>query len=523
VAAAGSSLRYETQIVRVEDIDPAFAAAWDALPASRGRQADFHDSHAWLAGWCQVAGARPVKALRIPAVLEAGRPVALLPLEVRSRGRWESAGTRAFRTHRKRWRPVFGTEVPDESVAGLLVEQVGRAGVRELSLNRLPACDPATGALLAALRHGGYALHSRERTRDYLTLVEGGWDAHRRRFAAYERSVKRLVKRSGPWELRLEVYGAPGGAPMATGFGLYEGLHDSSWKGSLTARWRRQLLGLLRRAEQLGWCRIYVLRVAGVPAAAEIWFRLGHVASVPSMVYDQRLAALGPGSIILWWAQERAFAEAPPRVIDHLPGDSPQKDRIATDRPPLLIVEAVRRGVFPGASLALRPRTRAVGQAVAARALARLSRLRSRPGAPAPTGARRLTVAPAAAGLAVARLELDPTVRRFLAVAGSHRSPEAMARTWAAGDTWWRVGEEPAALIRLGAGKAASAPVRELVLVHAGPDRVEELVGALAAAVGTPLQVDLPAQGRPEGRGRPVPVHRAILPWPAGRPAAEAP
>ena len=107
--------------------------------------------------------------------------------------------------------------------------------------------------------------------------------------------MRRLVKRCQPWELRLEEYGGRSGAPMVTGFGLYEGLHERSWKGSLKPAWRREHLALLRRAEQLGWCRIYVLRVAGIPAAAEIWLRLGQVASVPSMVYDRRLAALGPG------------------------------------------------------------------------------------------------------------------------------------------------------------------------------------------------------------------------------------
>lgn len=194
--------------------------------------------------------------------------MALLPLEVRSRGRWESAATRAVHTHRKRYRPVLGAETPDEEVVGLLVDEVGRAGVRELSLNRLPAGDPATGALLAALRHGGYAVASLERSCDYLTRVEGGWEGHRRRrFTAYERSVRRLVKRCQPWELRLEEYGGRSGAPMATGFGLYESLHERSWKGSLKPAWRREYLALLRRAEQLGWCRIYVLRVAGIPAA----------------------------------------------------------------------------------------------------------------------------------------------------------------------------------------------------------------------------------------------------------------
>ena len=505
---------YESRLIRVEDVDPGFAAAWDALPSGRGRQADFHDSHAWLAAWSQRAGPRAAAALRIPAVLDGGRPVALLPLEVRSRGRWESAATRAVRTHRKRYRPVLGTETPDEEAVGLLVEEVGRAGMRELSLNRLPAGDPATGALLAALRHGGYAVGSLERSCDYLTRVEGGWDEHRRRFAAYERSVRRLLKRCQPWELRLEEYGGRSGAPMAAGFGLYEDLHEWSWKGSLAPGWRREYLALLRRAEQLGWCRIYVLWVAGVPAAAEIWFRLGQVASVPSMVYDRRLAALGPGSIVLWQAQERAFAESPPGVLDHLPGHNPLKDRIATDRPPLLIVEAVRRTIVGGASLTVRSRARMAGRAAVARALAEIRRARPRPRSRPSPGGRRLRVEPAPTGPPAARLELDAPRRRFLAVTGSHRSPAAMASTWVPGDSWWRVGSEPAALVRLGAGEQDSAPVREVVLVNAGPERVEELVGAVAAAVGMPLQLDLSCRDRPDARLRPVPVHQALLPWP---------
>jgi hypothetical protein len=99
-------------------------------------------------------------------------------------------------------------------------------------------------------------------------------------------------------------------------------------------------------------------------------------------------------------------------------------------------------------------------------------------------------------------------------VTGSHRSPAAMASTWVDGDSWWRVGDEPAALVRVGTGGEDSAPVREVVLVHAGPERVEELVGAVAAAVGMPLQLDLPCGDLPAGRLRPVPVHQALLPWP---------
>jgi hypothetical protein len=177
---------YESRLIRVEDAGPDFAAAWDALPAARGRRGDFLDSHAWLAAWSQRPSRGTAAALRIPAVLANGRPVALLPLEVRSRARWESAATRAVHTHRKRYRPVLGTETPDEEAVGLLVDEAGRAGVRELSLNRPPA---------------------------------------------YERSVRRLVKRCQPWELRLEEHGGRSGAPRPPASGWTRACTSGAGRG----------------------------------------------------------------------------------------------------------------------------------------------------------------------------------------------------------------------------------------------------------------------------------------------------
>jgi hypothetical protein len=322
------------------------------------------------------------------------------------------------------------------------------------------------------------------------------------------------VKRSEPWwELCLEEYGPHVEAPALDGFAVYADLFYRSWKGSLAGAVHAERLELLRRTEELGWCRVYVLRVAGVPAAAELWFRLGEVACGPSTVYDHRMAALGPGSIIVWWAQERIFAEAPPpRLIDLLPGSNPLKERLTPDRPPLLIVEAARRTLVSGASFPVRRRVRAAGQAAARRARTGVRRARKRRPSRAPGGVRAVEVPPTAAPepVGVRRLEPDVPLLRFLAVAGGHRSPEAMARTWPAGDGWWRVGEH--ALLRVGDAAAGPAPVREVVPLRDGEVEVEGLLGALAAALGAPVRATMP-----------VPVHRAVLPWPGeGRAGCDA-
>jgi len=517
--AAGTipNMSYQVEVLRTADVDPALGRAWDALPAGRGVQADFYDSHAWLSSWTQAADPPVAARLRIPVALDGGRPVALLPLEARARRRWESAGASAVNTHRKRYRPVLGTEQPDEEALALLVDAAAAAGARELALSRLPARDPATDALVAALRRCGFAVHRRERSSDCLAMVDGGWAEHRRRFASYDRSVRTKSNRlQSLWQVTVQEFGrdAAGGS-LAEGFALYEELHRHSWKQSLSDGFRRERLALLRRADELGWCRFYVLRVGGVPAAAHIWLRIGDVATWLSTVYDQRLAAVSAGSILMWRAQERVFAESPPRLLDFLPGDNPQKDRLSPDRTPLLLIEAARRTPVSGVTFPLRRQARDV----LPRAVGRLRRRwEPRPAEPVPAAARvrRLRVAPAAgAALAAAPLALDTARRRALAVLSGHASPEAMAKEWGDGDCWWLVGgEPPTALARLGPVAGGSATVRELVLLASRAQPVEALLVALATAVQAMVEADLPAAAE-GGVGEPIPVREPVLPWPA--------
>jgi Acetyltransferase (GNAT) domain len=511
-------MSHDTGILRSRDITPSLAAAWDSLPPMRGAQADFYDSHAWLATWCRVAGAGKEAALRIPAVLDDERPVALLPLLARSGRRWEAVGTSAVDTDRARYRPVLGAEQPDGEVLGLLVEQVAGAGVRELALNRLPSRDPATGAFLDALRQAGFAVQSRQRSSDCLAVVEDGWAGHRRRFGSYDRSVRTKANRlKSLWALDLEAYGPGTGRPVAEGFELYERLQRRSWKGPMSEQVRRERLELLGRTEALGWCRLYLLRLGGVPAAGHVWFRVGPVAIWLSTAYDQRLAAVSPGSILMWRAQEQLFAEGPLRLVDLLPGDNPQKDRLAPDRAPLLLVEAARRTLVAGATFGLRSQARYLGPRVLGRVRRQLA-ARTTAATPArqvAAGVRRVEVAPDGATPAATPLELDTAHRRALAVLTGHASPEAMAGSWQEDDRWWLVGPGPAAAVRVGAAGAAPVTVRELLLLPAGEVTVEQALARVAAAIGVPVVADLPAGEAGGAPGVPIPVSRSLLPWPA--------
>jgi hypothetical protein len=68
------------------------AATWNALASSRGIQADFYDTYAWISAWLAATGESEAARLRVPAVVDGDRPLALLPLSEASGGTWRSEG-----------------------------------------------------------------------------------------------------------------------------------------------------------------------------------------------------------------------------------------------------------------------------------------------------------------------------------------------------------------------------------------------------------------------------------------------
>jgi Acetyltransferase (GNAT) domain len=302
--------------------------------------------------------------------------------------------------HRIRYRPVFDTEQPDQEVAGLLVEAAAREGMRSLSLHELPA-HGGVQATVAALEAAGFAVHRRERQSECLAVVEGGWAEHRRRFASYDRSVRTKANRlKALWNVTLEEYGPSAGAPVADGFPIYLELYHRSWRQPLSEAYQAYLLELLRGTEALGWPRLYVLLIAGVPAAVHLWSHLGPVATWHSTAYDQRLAATSAGSSIMWWAHERIFAGATPRLLDLMPGHNLLKDRLGPDRAPIVMLEASRRTLVSGsASRSPTPRAASAGASPTACAPAAGRRPPGRrPAGARPGPSRRSRPAPASRG-----------------------------------------------------------------------------------------------------------------------------
>ena len=194
-----------------EQVAGDLGAAWDRMAEGRGPYADIYASHAWFSSWLDsLAGGRPRTV--IPAVMDGDRPLALLPL-VRRGWVWLSAGLKTA----PRTRVVLADETPDPDVLAALVDEVGRAGVREVSLYRLPTRDPATALTIEAFRRAGWEVRPFERSTDNVVTVAGNEALAKslRKLASSNRSRERRI--TPYWPMAARDFGGTDGEPMADG------------------------------------------------------------------------------------------------------------------------------------------------------------------------------------------------------------------------------------------------------------------------------------------------------------------
>lgn len=509
----------EIRVVRRPEELEELADGWDAMLPGRGPQADPYDSAAWLGAWA-AADPDGARHLLAPVALdEGGAVLAALPLVV-------DGGTAA--PAGGRWRPRFRAPCAGETlaqdVAGQLVEAALEAGVRRFDLPAMPSRDPASASLRDALSGAGLHVQQHDGNADCLCLAGPTWDGHRKAFKKYDRTVKNFsnkAARLGEVEL-LAWTGASDGFPEQA-WRAYLDLHGLGWKGALREPMRSHRHALFGRMARRGWLNVFCLAVSGVRAATIVWLRVGTAAIAYSTVYDERLAALSAGTIVMWRAHESLYAEGPVELFDYLPGHGPQKDQLATERPVLWNLGAARRAIVPVSGLGSQVRRAAsrIKRAVESRrpngAKPEASGTSGAPGEKVsgrfpypPDGEPGLAGGPPA----VAELGPDPVSELYLCIACGFTSPKRQRETWLEGDVWYALDDPPRVLVRLGASDAGSCrPVRELVLV--GDDIAPEAaLAAFASGLRSPIVTAAEAGC---GEPSPVPVHRAPLPWPAGQ------
>jgi hypothetical protein len=272
------------------------AEACDALPAdARGllEAGEFQLGETWFAAIAAAAlpeGARPLFLL----ARAAGRPRVLLPLLRHADGRLEGL-TAPYTTV---FRPLAAADAAPAEIGA-----AGRAFARfcraagPLRLEALEPDWPGLAPLLGGFRAGGMVpLRFAHFGNWHLQTAGLDWAAY---LAARPGELRSTIRRRLAAAGRDPTLGfdlVTGGAALEPGIAAYEAVYAQSWKEA--EPFPRFAAALMRAAAGAGALRLGVLRLAGVPVAAQLWLAAGGVATVHKLAHDEARRALSPGTVL---------------------------------------------------------------------------------------------------------------------------------------------------------------------------------------------------------------------------------
>lgn len=175
-----------------------------------------------------------------------------------------------------------------------------------LNLGQLPR-TPEINALMTASEAYSVPLPIEDGARKFRLRYGGTFSQHLGRHSALRQHVKyrrrRLEREFGAYDLEHWT-----GADAAKfGFETFLEVDGASWKRahpqgeSLAAdsTLRNYYSGLCSRLSTLGRCHVWILRIAGEPAAAALCFEAADVLYGYKTSYDERFAAGSPGFVLI--------------------------------------------------------------------------------------------------------------------------------------------------------------------------------------------------------------------------------
>lgn len=321
------------------------AAEWSALVDASHPGAAFR-SFPWVSSWWN--GASTGREARVLVAREHGRTIGLLPLYAE---RIALGGVRL----RLMGDDIVGSDFlgviarPADlsAVVGAMAARLRAQGDCELQLDDLLPDDP----LLAALRPDrNFAIAPRYRC-PFLRIV-GTFDEYIAQLpdgagAQWQRRLRWLERKSGYRIERLTREDE-----MARGMDALFDLHRQRWAldggsdafdGARVERFHRDAS---RRLAALGWARIYLLHVEGVPRAALYGFRHGDRFVFYQAGHEPAWRPRSVGTVLLGEVVRESFAEGIAE-FDFLRGDEAYKLQWATGWRETMRVTSQPRGLRP--------------------------------------------------------------------------------------------------------------------------------------------------------------------------------
>lgn len=305
-------------------------AHWDQLPEraapllSRTAVDSLFFSRPWFDSLLRDTPADR-QSILLACVVEGGRVLALLPLEMRDGRHW------------------YGFTHLYASLYTLLLAEPGRRevieclarGLRDLAFSSLrlgpvAADDGNLEGFQQAMESLGIACERRFRFYNWIHRTQGQTfdDYLAARPARVRNSIARkerkLAREHG---YRIHVVSDSG---LQKSMADYYAVYNRSWKA--TELYRGFVDCLIRALAEQGWLRLGVLYVGEMPVAAQLWFVVHGKASIFKLVHDEKWRRYSPGSILTKHLMQQVIDHDRVTEIDFLTGNDAYKQDWMSER-----------------------------------------------------------------------------------------------------------------------------------------------------------------------------------------------
>jgi len=254
--------------------------------------------------------------------------------------------------------PIYGSGEPRlaaalEEIAAALIRE--RPGWHALQLAGLDPADPAYVALAAAFRNVGWSVFPYFDSGTWYETT-GGLD-----FARY--LAERPANLRNTYRRRAAKLDAEGKASIAyhedaraldAAIADYETVYRASWK-------EREPFpdftpALIRAAAEVGALRLGIMKIDGVPAAAQLWLHWRGHTTIYKLAHDRRFDDYSAGTVLQMRMMEHVLERDRPVEINFGRGDDDYKKLWLTKRRERWGLFIANPRNLPGLALALRER-----------------------------------------------------------------------------------------------------------------------------------------------------------------------
>lgn len=184
--------------------------------------------------------------------------------------------------------------------------------------------DPGFTLLAAAFREAGWSVHSYFDSGTWYETTAGlsFADYVAARPPALRNTWRRKAAKLGA-DARVAIEFHAGPAAPEDGIAAYETVYRASWKSR--EPYPDFVPELIRAAAPTGALRLGILRLDGMPIAAQIWLVWQGRATIYKLAHDQRFDPSSPGTVLTMAMMERVLQQDRPVEVNFGRGDDPYK------------------------------------------------------------------------------------------------------------------------------------------------------------------------------------------------------